>query len=132
MPNHVSQNPITHHPTTVVVAADHLVVRIGIRNLLSRTRDIHDVGEASSSQEAFELVKELVPEVLILDLEMPGAEDVLRDLWEEHIPVRTVILSIHEDSRRFISELSKWGVCAYLPKEEAPQRVIDVIRNVAS
>lgn len=59
-------------PTTVLLVDDHPVVRAGIRNLLEKAPDIHVVGEASNGLEALRMAEELSPDVLLLDMELPG------------------------------------------------------------
>jgi DNA-binding NarL/FixJ family response regulator len=116
----------------VVLADDHPVVRTGIRNLLGRSPDILIVGEASSGEEALRLVEELVPDVLLLDMEMPGIKgvEVAQRLHLNNSPVRILALSAYDD-KQYIQELLESGAAGYLTKEEAPDTIVDAIRGVS-
>ncbi|HEX2980970.1 MAG TPA: response regulator transcription factor [Anaerolineaceae bacterium] len=116
----------------VVLADDHPVVRTGIRNLLSRSADILVVGEASNGDEALKMVAEMAPDVLLLDMEMPGLKgvDVAQRLHDSDAPVRILALSAYDD-KQYIQELLESGAAGYLTKEEAPDTIIDAIRGVS-
>lgn len=116
----------------VVLADDHPIVRDGIRNLLTRSSDISVIGEASDGHEAIRLVDELEPDVLLLDMEMPGigGADVARTLREENSPVKILVLSAYND-RQYILELLGLGAAGYLIKDEAPTKIVDAVRGVA-
>lgn len=119
-------------PIRVVLADDHPVVRTGIRNLLSRSSDIVVVGEASNGSEALRLVDELNPDVLLLDMEMPGIKgvEVAQRLHSSDASVRILALSAYDD-KQYILELLESGAAGYLTKEEAPETIIDAIRGVS-
>jgi len=76
----------------VILVDDHPVVREGIRNLLEQSPDISIVGEASDGKEVLHLVEELNPDVLLLDMEMPGmgGTDVAQKVRESGLPVHTL------------------------------------------
>lgn len=116
----------------VVLADDHPVVRTGIKNLLSRSADIEVVGEASSGDEALNLVSELTPDVLLLDMEMPGTKgvEVAQHIHQTGADVRILALSAYDD-KHYILELLENGAAGYLTKEEAPDTIIDAIRGVS-
>jgi two-component system response regulator DegU len=116
----------------VVLADDHPVVRSGIRNLISRSSDIQVVGEASNGDEALRLVDELSPDVLLLDMEMPGLKgvEVAQKLHSTESPVRILALSAYDD-KQYIQELLESGAAGYLTKEEAPDTIIEAIRGVS-
>ena len=65
-----------HHHTSILIADDHEVVRNGIRSYLETIPDMQVVGEASSGEETLNLVAELIPDILLLDLIMPGMDDI--------------------------------------------------------
>jgi DNA-binding NarL/FixJ family response regulator len=116
----------------VVLADDHPVARAGIRKYLEKEPDIKVVGEAAGGDEAIRLVNELSPNVLLLDMEMPGMRgtEVARKLQEEKSPVRILALSTY-DNRQYIMGLLSNGASGYLIKEEVPETIIDAVRGVA-
>jgi DNA-binding NarL/FixJ family response regulator len=116
----------------VVLVDDHAQVRAGIRSLLSRASDIEVVGEADNGVQALHLVQELAPDVLVLDMEMPGLKgpDVARQLKAEASPVRILALSAYED-REFVLRMLDSGAAGYLLKSDAPTMLIDALRSVS-
>jgi DNA-binding NarL/FixJ family response regulator len=107
----------------VVLADDHAVMRIGIRNLLSRSPDIEVVGEGSNGLEAIELVNKFKPDVLVLDMEMPIMDGVeaARRLRESQSPVKILALSSYND-KYYISRCS--NKARRLPdQDETPTRL---------
>lgn len=119
-------------PTSVLLVDDHPVVRAGIRQLLEKAHDIIVVGEASNGDEALHLVDELSPEVLLLDMEMPGlnGNEVAQKLQASGSPVRILALSAHDD-KQYIQELLANGAAGYLIKEEVPEAIVEAVRGVA-
>ena len=118
--------------TRILLADDHPVVRSGIRNLIERDPELRVVGEAASGKEALRLVKELSPDVLLLDMEMPdiSGNDVALQLSRENSPVHILALSAHAD-RQYIKELLSSGASGYLIKEEVPDTIIEAIKGIA-
>jgi DNA-binding NarL/FixJ family response regulator len=116
----------------VVIADDHPVARAGIRKFLEKEPDIQVVAEASSGEEAIDLVGELSPDVLLLDMELPGMRgtEVARKLKESKSPVRILALSTY-DNRQYILGLLASGASGYLIKEEVPETIIEAVRGVA-
>ncbi len=132
----------------VVLADDHPVVREGIRNLLERASDVVVVTEASDGEEALRLAEELAPDVLLLDMEMPGARpepfdyaqdkpaewvtgvEVARRLRAAGSPVRVLALSGYDDEQ-YIFGLLEAGAAGYLLKDEATKAIVAAVRGVA-
>ena len=116
----------------VLLADDHPVTRDGIRNLLEKAPGLVVVGEAGNGIEALRLVEELAPDVLLLDMEMPGLKgiDVARQLQAAGSTVRILALSAYDD-KQYILELLASGAAGYLVKEEAPEAIIEAVRGVA-
>lgn len=116
----------------VVLADDHPVVRRGIRSLLEQAPDVAVVGEASDGAEALRLVETLAPDVLLLDMEMPGLSgvDVARRLHAAEAPVRVLALSAYDDEQ-YIFGLLDSGAAGYLTKDEAPTTIVEAVRGVA-
>jgi DNA-binding NarL/FixJ family response regulator len=116
----------------VLLVDDHPVVRSGIRTLIEQVPDIDVIGEASTGAEALQMTRELIPDVLLLDMEMPdiSGNQVASQLLKEGLPVRILALSAHDD-KQYIQELLSIGAAGYLVKEEVPEAIIEAVRGVA-
>ncbi|HSL85312.1 MAG TPA: response regulator transcription factor [Bacteroidales bacterium] len=119
-------------PTNVILADDHPIVRAGIRNLLEQAPDIVVIGEASDGKEALRMVEELKPDVLLLDMEMPGISgaEVAHELMASGSTVHILALSAHDD-KEYIQELLANGASGYLVKEEVPNAIVEAVRGVS-
>lgn len=115
----------------VLLADDHPVVRNGIRDLLEQSPSITVVGEASNGREALALVDEVAPDILLLDMEMPGLTgvEVARQLQNRRAPVRILALSAYDDPH-YIRGLLESGAAGYLTKEEAPETIVEAVQGV--
>jgi two-component system invasion response regulator UvrY len=115
----------------VMLVDDHAVVRMGFRLLLQGTSDIQVAGEANSGEEAVRLYAEIRPNVVVMDISMPGIgglEAIGRILAREPA-ARILVLSAHEDvmhARRVL----KAGAAGYLTKRSAAEELIQAIRQV--
>jgi DNA-binding NarL/FixJ family response regulator len=117
----------------VVLADDHPVMRAGIRSLLTAKKDILVVGEASNGLEAVELVKQLNPDVLVLDIEMPILDGIEAARMLRKSGTRTCILILSSYAEKdYIRLVLEQGVSGYLIKDEAPGRIVEAVRRVAS
>jgi DNA-binding NarL/FixJ family response regulator len=116
----------------VIVADDHAMIRRGIRKILEKTSNICVVGEASTGSDALRLVQELNPDVLLLDMEMPGGKgiQVARELRAKKVPVSIIILTACDDDY-FIREILQAGVDGFLHKSEPPSKIREVISQVS-
>jgi len=125
--------PIADRVVRVVLADDHTLFRAGIRVLLRKADDIAIVGEASDGAEALTLVDRLAPDVLVMDLDMPGMDGATatRALTERDSSVRVLILTMHAEEDRLLPLLEA-GASGYLTKEAAEQELVEAIRVVAS
>jgi DNA-binding NarL/FixJ family response regulator len=119
-------------PTSVVLVDDHPVVRAGIRNLLEKAADIIVIGEASTGPEALKIVSDLNPDVLLLDMELPGisGSEVASQLQKSGTGTKILALSAHDD-RQYIQELLANGASGYLIKEEVPEAIVEAVRGVS-
>jgi DNA-binding NarL/FixJ family response regulator len=116
----------------VLLADDHPIVRTGIRTLLQTADDIEIVAEAKSGAEALSLIEVYAPDVILLDMEMPGLSgvEVAKKLKMMSSPVRVLALSAYDDAQ-YVRNLLTSGAAGYLTKEEAPEMIIDAVRGVA-
>jgi two-component system, NarL family, response regulator NreC len=114
---------------TLILVDDHQVVRTGLRMLLENQTDLVIVGEASSGEEAIQLVDRLRPEVVIMDITLPDISGIeaTRRLKASHPEIAVVALTIHEDEQHFF-EMLQAGASGYVPKRAAPQDLVAAIR----
>ncbi|MBX3011445.1 MAG: response regulator transcription factor [Caldilineaceae bacterium] len=117
----------------VLMIDDHPIVRSGIRMLLEQAGDIEVVGEAERGDDAVGLIKRLKPDVLLLDMEMPGKTgvEVAREVEAAQLPVRVLALSAHDDEEYILNLLAN-GAAGYLTKEEALDTIVDAVQGVAN
>jgi DNA-binding NarL/FixJ family response regulator len=118
-------------PATVVLADDHQVVREGLRLLLEAQPDLSVIGEASDGLQAADLVNGLKPDVLVVDLIMPGLGglDVAREVKRRSPKTRIVILSMHS-SDSFVLQALKNGASAYVLKDSSAAELVQAIHTV--
>jgi len=116
----------------VVIADDHHLVREGIRQVLMAGDEFEVVGEAGDGAEAFRLAESLTPDVLVLDVSMPGQSgiDVTSALRDRASPVRVLVLSVH-DHPQYVIAAVRAGARGYLRKDTEPAELRRAIRAVA-
>ncbi len=116
---------------TVVVADDHAVVRAGIRHILESMPGVSVVGEASDGPAALQLAREQQPDVIILDVSMPGGSGlgVLSDLRRDVTDTKILMLSMHDDAE-YIAESVRAGTNGYLLKDSAATDLRTAVRAV--
>ena len=119
-------------PIRVLVADDHALVREGIRHVLAAATDLEVVGEAGSAEEVLDLASRLRPDVILLDISMPGAHrlEVALALRRKAPASQVLILSVH-DHPEYVLESVRAGAQGYLRKDTAPSELRDAIRAVA-
>ena len=115
----------------IIIADDHSFLREGIKKTIQDEIDMKIVGEASNANDALNIIRELEPDVTIMDISMPGKSglDVLKDLKAMKKKYRILILSMHPEDRFAIRAL-KAGAAGYLTKESAPDELVKAIRTV--
>lgn len=118
---------------TVLIADDHPLLREGLVRILAMEPGIKVVGEAGNGPEAVAKVAELEPDVVLMDISMPGGGGLAatRAISEQHPDVGIIILTIHDDEQ-YLYELVRAGAKGYLVKDSEPQRVVDAIHQVHS
>lgn len=118
-------------PITVLLADDHAVLRAGLRMLLDAQGDMMVVGEAADGIEVTRRVKELRPDVVVLDLSMPGPRSgtVIRQVRRACSSTRVLVLTLHDDAAYVRSSLFA-GAAGYLVKRVADSELISAIRAV--
>jgi NarL family two-component system response regulator LiaR len=115
----------------VLIADDHAVVRQGLRTFLDLQEDIEVVGEAGDGGEALEAAERLSPDVVLIDLVMPGVDGIeaIRGLRERAPSVRAIVLSSFIDDEKLFPAV-RAGAAGYLLKDVQPQELVEAIRTV--
>lgn len=115
----------------VLIADDHAILREGVRALLNTTEDLEVVGEAADGREAIERCKSLDPDVVLMDLSMPGLGglEATLELKKLGLRARVLILSQYDD-REYVRRLLKAGVSGYVLKKSAGAELAGAIRAV--
>ncbi|HBE93539.1 MAG TPA: DNA-binding response regulator, partial [Gammaproteobacteria bacterium] len=117
----------------VLLVDDHEVVRAGYRRLLEGTPDIAVIAEASSGEQAYQDYFHYNPDVLVMDLSMPGMgglEASIRILAKDSA-ARILVFSVHENEV-FLTRALDSGIAGYISKRSASQVMIEAVRQVAS
>ncbi|MHB1939304.1 MAG: response regulator [Candidatus Dormibacteria bacterium] len=120
-------------PIRVIIAEDHTLVREGTREILEREQDIQVVGEAARGDDAVRQALEHNPDVLLMDMRMPGMNGIeaTREVTAQAPSVKVLILSAHEDED-YVREALAVGASGYLLKTAPGRELVEGIRAVAS
>ena len=117
----------------IIIADDHAVVREGTRILLERETDMEVIGEAADGEESIRLIKDLKPDVAILDISMPkfNGIEVTRQI-KPLLPSTAVLILTAYDNDEYIFALLEAGAAGYLLKDSSSREVVDAVRSVYS
>jgi DNA-binding NarL/FixJ family response regulator len=115
----------------VLIADDHAVVREGVRHVLGAEHGFDVVGEAANGDEAIQFAEALTPDVVVLDLSMPGRSglDAAHQIRARAPGSRILVLSIH-DHAEYVQQSERAGAQGYLRKDSTPAQLRDAIRAV--
>lgn len=118
-------------PIRLMLVDDHEIVRAGLRMMLEAEPDLEIVAEAESGEEALQQVGECTPDVVIMDVGLPGmgGAETTRLMQDRYPDIPILALTIHEDERYFFQMLDA-GAAGYLPKRAAPTDLVTAIRTV--
>ena len=116
----------------ILLADDHAVVRQGFRMILEKQPDMEIVGEAGDGREALELAETLRPDIVVMDVAMPGLNGIesTRRLLSLDPPPRVLALSMHKDAV-YVREMLRAGARGYLLKDAAGQDFLTAVRALA-
>ncbi|HEY8348848.1 MAG TPA: response regulator transcription factor [Clostridia bacterium] len=115
----------------VLIADDHPLFRQGIKQILELEKDITVVAQAANGDDAVQLAREQKPDVILMDINMPGSNGLqaIKEIKDENINSKIIVLTIHED-REYLIKTIQMGAEGYVLKDAEPQVLIDAIRNV--
>ncbi|MCA9868031.1 MAG: response regulator transcription factor [Anaerolineae bacterium] len=119
-------------PIRLLLADDHAVVRSGLRLLLESQPDMAIIGEAETGEEAVRRTAELRPDVVLMDIEMPGINGIeaTRRIKGQSPATAVLALTMYEDDQYFF-EMLRAGAAGYVPKRAAPDELASAIRAVS-
>jgi two-component system response regulator NreC len=117
---------------TVVLADDHNLIRAGLRSMLEGEPDLRVIGEGADTASAIRLTQDRRPDVLVLDLQMPGA-DPARDIegLRESVPATVIVVLTMQSDPRKARELLRAGAAGYVLKQAAERKLTEAIRVAA-
>ena len=117
---------------TIVLVDDHAVVRAGVRRLLEQEALFEVIGEAESGEKAYQIFGELKPDVMVMDLSMPGMGglEAIRRILMRHERARILVLTMHEDLS-FANQALKLGAKGYLIKNTLGDDLVKSIQTVS-
>ena len=117
----------------IIIVDDHPVVRRGLKQILNGEPDVKVVGEAENAQEAFEIIRTIDCDAVVLDISLPGTNgvEILKQLKYEYKELPVLILSVHPEEQ-YAVRVMKAGASGYLTKESAPDELVRAIRKIIS
>lgn len=119
-------------PIRLLIADDHPIVRKGLRTLMEEQQDIQVVGEAADGQEAVERARQFKPDVILLDLMMPGKDGLyaIGEIKREQPETRILVLTSYFEDEQVFPAI-KAGALGYLLKDSSPRELLQAIRDIA-
>ncbi|RCX15478.1 LuxR family two component transcriptional regulator [Anaerobacterium chartisolvens] len=115
----------------VLIADDHSMFRQGLKQILELEDDISVIAQACNGDEAVKFTREKKPDVILMDINMPGINGLqaIKEIKLERLPSKIIVLTIHED-REYLFKTVQMGAEGYVLKDAEPSVLIEAIRNV--
>jgi len=132
-PHRIREVAVEQPPIRILIADDHEVVRIGLSSLLDRQAGFRVVGQAASGEQAVRMARTLHPDVVVLDIRMPGGSgtDACRQITAEAPGTPVVMLTSYADEEALFESIAA-GASGYVLKRIGSQELVDAIRTVAA
>jgi two-component system response regulator DegU len=121
------------NPIRLIVVDDHPLFRQGVIDTISLESDLRVVGEATNGEQGLDLIRELQPDVAIVDVNLPGmnGQQVTLQAVKEKLPSRIILLTAYDDAEQKLHAM-KVGAAAYCVKDVRPEKLAEIVRTVAS
>lgn len=118
---------------TVLLVDDHAIIREGLRSLLEKQPEMEVIADAEDGRKAIELVRELSPDIVIMDITMPGLNGIeaTRQITADFPNIKVIALSIHS-KRRFVADMLSAGATGFILKECLFDELVQAIKAVAA
>jgi two-component system invasion response regulator UvrY len=115
----------------VLLADDHIIVRGGLRRILEESGDMEVVAEAADGREAIEQVHQIMPDVAVVDISMPGLDglEVISQLRHYYPKLPILVLTMHEEEQYVVRSIAA-GASGYITKRSAPEQLVKAVRKV--
>lgn len=119
------------HKARIVIAEDHTIVREGLRVLLSSDPDFEVVGAAKDGREAIQCTEKLEPDIVLMDLSMPGMHglEAIREIKRQVPDTKVLVLTIHEDEECILAAFQA-GASGYVVKDATPEELVAATKTV--
>ena len=120
-------------PSTILLVDDHPVFRQGLRRILEKEKGLKVVGEAGDGLEAIDRFRDLLPDIVVMDINMPNFDGIeaTKKILSKFADTRVVALSVHS-GKQFVRDMIHAGASGYILKESIPEEMIAGIRTVLS
>lgn len=122
----------TRQKIKIFLCDDHKLFREGVRKLLELEKDLRVTGEAGDGKEALRMIKDASPDIVLMDISMPGMDGVVatRRIKKDNPEIKVVMLTVHQD-KPHIFEAIKAGAAGYLLKDISGDELVDAVRRVS-
>ncbi len=119
--------------TTIIVVDDHPLFRQGVADALSLEPGFQVIGQAATGEDALVMIRELMPDVAVVDVNLPGmnGQQVTRQVALERLPTRVILLTAYDDAEQRLHAL-RGGAFAYCSKDIQPEELFWVIRQIVT
>ena len=121
----------TDEPTRILVVDDHALFRVGIRDILGQEPDFIVVGEGVDSRTAFDLAVQLMPDIVLMDLSLPGVGGIeTTQRLKRELPSAGIIVLADEEDEDALFDAIKAGAAAFILKDVSPDDLVTIVRRV--
>ena len=131
MAKRIPASPLTEARKNIVIVDDHPTTREGLRGVINREPDLLVCGEAANARQAMDAVQKLAPDLVLVDVTMPGKSglELVKDLRALHPQTRILVVSMHEESL-YAERMLRAGAGGYINKQQPPEELVKAIRQV--